>query len=140
MLVTIGAGKSRGNRLASTLACNKTAMNRLPRVWLKTQVMMMARAIISAEQIVDMHRSGLCYFGSHAHRHTILTNLPADELALDLHAAGIEGLKRYPHIRIYANGGTARAVQAAFPHRPAWQICPEGQETPTHLGSTHRTC
>jgi phosphoribosyl 1,2-cyclic phosphodiesterase len=42
------------------------------------------------------------------------------------HAAGIEGLRRFPHIRIYANGATARAVQASLPHRPAWQIFETG--------------
>jgi len=38
------------------------------------------------------------------------------------HAAGIEGLKKFPHIRIYANDATARAVQASLAHRPDWQI------------------
>jgi phosphoribosyl 1,2-cyclic phosphodiesterase len=42
------------------------------------------------------------------------------------HASGIEGLKKYPHIRIFANAPTARAVQAALPHRPAWQIFETG--------------
>jgi peptidoglycan/xylan/chitin deacetylase (PgdA/CDA1 family) len=31
-----------------------------------------------------MHRSGLCYFGSHAHRHAILTSLPDAELKVEL--------------------------------------------------------
>ncbi|AJE03481.1 polysaccharide deacetylase family protein [Geobacter pickeringii] len=39
---------------------------------------------ISPEQIAEMHRSGLCYFGSHSHRHRILTTLPDEALADDL--------------------------------------------------------
>ena len=27
------------------------------------------------------------------------------------HAAGIEGLKKFPHVRVFANSGTSRAVQ-----------------------------
>jgi phosphoribosyl 1,2-cyclic phosphodiesterase len=42
------------------------------------------------------------------------------------HAAGIEGLKRHPHIRIFANDATARAVQAGLQHRPDWQIFQTG--------------
>jgi phosphoribosyl 1,2-cyclic phosphodiesterase len=42
------------------------------------------------------------------------------------HASGIEGLKKYPHIRIFANAPTARAVQASLPHRPSWQIFETG--------------
>lgn len=38
------------------------------------------------------------------------------------HAAGIEGLKKFPHIRVFANDATARAVQAGLGHRPDWQI------------------
>src|SRR6185503_10732143 len=38
------------------------------------------------------------------------------------HAAGIDGLKKHPHIRIYANEATARAVQSGLGHRPDWQI------------------
>lgn len=42
------------------------------------------------------------------------------------HAAGIEGLKRFPHIRVFANDATARAVQAGLKHRPDWQIFETG--------------
>jgi phosphoribosyl 1,2-cyclic phosphodiesterase len=42
------------------------------------------------------------------------------------HAAGIEGLKRFPHIRLFANAATARAVQSGLEHRPDWQIFQTG--------------
>ena len=42
------------------------------------------------------------------------------------HAAGIEGLKKHPHIRVFANAATARAVQAGLSHRPDWQIFETG--------------
>lgn len=42
------------------------------------------------------------------------------------HAAGIEGLKKFPHIRIFANSATARAVQNGLEHRPDWQIFETG--------------
>lgn len=42
------------------------------------------------------------------------------------HAAGIEGLKKFPHIRIFANDPTARAVQTGLGHRPDWQIFQTG--------------
>jgi len=42
------------------------------------------------------------------------------------HAAGIEGLKKFPHIQIFANAATARAVQAKLDHRPSWQIFETG--------------
>lgn len=42
------------------------------------------------------------------------------------HASGIEGLKKFPHIRIYANQATARAVQDSLEHRPDWQIFQTG--------------
>mgnify|MGYP002379371233 CR=1 FL=1 len=42
------------------------------------------------------------------------------------HAAGIEGLKRFPHIRVFANASTARAVQAGLGHRPEWQLFETG--------------
>lgn len=38
------------------------------------------------------------------------------------HAAGIEGLKKFPGLRIFANDATARAVQRGLEHRPEWQI------------------
>jgi phosphoribosyl 1,2-cyclic phosphodiesterase len=42
------------------------------------------------------------------------------------HAAGIEGLKKFPHLRIFANSATARAVQSGLEHRPDWQIFQTG--------------
>lgn len=44
------------------------------------------------------------------------------------HAAGIEGLKKFPHIRIFANPATSRAVQAKLDpaHRPDWQLFETG--------------
>ena len=38
------------------------------------------------------------------------------------HAAGIEGLKKFPHLKIFANAATAAAVQSGLEHRPDWQI------------------
>ncbi|GAB1488110.1 MBL fold metallo-hydrolase [Opitutaceae bacterium] len=45
------------------------------------------------------------------------------------HAAGIEGLARFPHVQVFANAATARAVQAKLSHRPAWNLF----ETGTHF-------
>lgn len=42
------------------------------------------------------------------------------------HAAGLDGLKRHPHIRVFANAATARAVQTGLKHRPDWQIFETG--------------
>ena len=42
------------------------------------------------------------------------------------HAAGIDGLKKHPHIRVFANQATARAVQSSLDHRPDWQIFQTG--------------
>ncbi len=42
------------------------------------------------------------------------------------HAAGIEGLKKHPHIRVFANAAAMRAVQAGLSHRPDWQIFETG--------------
>ncbi len=42
------------------------------------------------------------------------------------HAGGIEGLKKFPNIQIFANAATARAVQTGLEHRPAWQIFQTG--------------
>lgn len=42
------------------------------------------------------------------------------------HSAGIEGLKKFPGIRIFANAATARAVQSGLEHRPDWQIFQTG--------------
>jgi peptidoglycan/xylan/chitin deacetylase (PgdA/CDA1 family) len=39
---------------------------------------------LSPQHIAAMHRSGLCYFGSHSHQHAILTNLSDGELKVEL--------------------------------------------------------
>jgi len=36
------------------------------------------------------------------------------------HCSGIDGLRKHPHIRLYANAPTARAIQAKLKHRPQW--------------------
>jgi phosphoribosyl 1,2-cyclic phosphodiesterase len=42
------------------------------------------------------------------------------------HAAGLAGLARHPHIRVFANPGTAQAVQRGLKHRLAWQYFETG--------------
>jgi len=42
------------------------------------------------------------------------------------HSAAVEGLKKFPGIRIFANGATARAVEKALDHQPAWQTFETG--------------
>jgi phosphoribosyl 1,2-cyclic phosphodiesterase len=42
------------------------------------------------------------------------------------HTAGINGLSRHPHIKIFANHATARAVQAGLKHHPDWQCFETG--------------
>lgn len=42
------------------------------------------------------------------------------------HTTGIEGLKKFPHIEVFANAATARAVQAKLDHRPVWRIFETG--------------
>jgi len=42
------------------------------------------------------------------------------------HAAAIDGLRRHPHVKLFANAATARAVQDGLGHRPAWQIFETG--------------
>ena len=42
------------------------------------------------------------------------------------HAAAISGLARHPHIRVFANAATARAVQRGLKHEPAWQLFETG--------------
>jgi len=36
------------------------------------------------------------------------------------HCAALDGLRKHPHIRLYANAPTARAIQAKLKHRPQW--------------------
>ncbi|MES2694865.1 MAG: MBL fold metallo-hydrolase [Verrucomicrobiota bacterium] len=42
------------------------------------------------------------------------------------HCAGIDGLKKFPHIRLFANAATSRAVQGGLSHKPDWQIFQTG--------------
>jgi phosphoribosyl 1,2-cyclic phosphodiesterase len=42
------------------------------------------------------------------------------------HAAGIEGLKKFPSIRVFANAATARAVQDKLDHKTDWQLFETG--------------
>ena len=42
------------------------------------------------------------------------------------HTAGIDGLKKFPHIRVVANAATSRAVQDGLGHKPDWQIFQTG--------------
>src|SRR5476651_1425490 len=42
------------------------------------------------------------------------------------HAVGLEGLKKFPHIRVFANEPTRRAVQAGLSWRADWQVFETG--------------
>jgi len=42
------------------------------------------------------------------------------------HCAGIEGLKKFPHIKVFANAATARAIQSKTDHKVAWQLFETG--------------
>jgi phosphoribosyl 1,2-cyclic phosphodiesterase len=42
------------------------------------------------------------------------------------HTAGINGLSRHPHIKVFANHATAQAVQSGLKHRPNWQCFETG--------------
>ena len=42
------------------------------------------------------------------------------------HAGGLEGLKKFPHIRVFANESTRRAVQAGLTWKADWQIFQTG--------------
>lgn len=42
------------------------------------------------------------------------------------HCAGVDGLKKFPHLQFFANAATSRAVQAGLSHRPNWQIFETG--------------
>jgi phosphoribosyl 1,2-cyclic phosphodiesterase len=42
------------------------------------------------------------------------------------HAGGLSGLARYPHIQVFANRETARAVQERLRFRPSWQFFETG--------------
>ncbi len=42
------------------------------------------------------------------------------------HASGLAGLGRHPHVRVFANAGTARTVQRGLKHRVDWQVFETG--------------
>ena len=42
------------------------------------------------------------------------------------HSAGLNGLSRYPHIRVFANRATAQALQAGLKHRVDWHLFETG--------------
>ena len=42
------------------------------------------------------------------------------------HAAGLSGLAKHPHIRVFANHATAQAVQRSLKHRANWQVFETG--------------
>ncbi len=42
------------------------------------------------------------------------------------HCSGIKGLRRHPHIKVFANRDTMQAVQSKLNHRPAWQVFETG--------------
>jgi len=42
------------------------------------------------------------------------------------HAAGLNGLARYPRIKVFANRATAQALQAGLKHRVAWNLFETG--------------
>ena len=42
------------------------------------------------------------------------------------HSSGIESLKKYPHLKFFANSATARAIQKTLTWSPSWQIFETG--------------
>lgn len=42
------------------------------------------------------------------------------------HAGGLEGLKKYPHLRFFANDATRRAIQAGLTWRADWHVFETG--------------
>lgn len=42
------------------------------------------------------------------------------------HSAGVDCLKKFPRVAVFANAATARAVQARLDHRPEWRIFETG--------------
>lgn len=42
------------------------------------------------------------------------------------HTNGIDGLKKFPHIRLFANAATAAAIQTGLSYRPDWQLFQTG--------------
>lgn len=42
------------------------------------------------------------------------------------HAGGLEGLAKWPHIKVFANAGTVHALRPRLEHSPAWQVFETG--------------
>ena len=42
------------------------------------------------------------------------------------HAAALDGLRRFPHVQVFANAPTAHVLQRDLKYRPAWQIFETG--------------
>ena len=42
------------------------------------------------------------------------------------HAAGLDGLRRHPHLRVFANHATSRAVQSGLSWAAGWQLFETG--------------
>jgi phosphoribosyl 1,2-cyclic phosphodiesterase len=42
------------------------------------------------------------------------------------HAAGVSGLRKHPHVRVFANAETVRSVQRGLGFRPDWQVFETG--------------
>lgn len=42
------------------------------------------------------------------------------------HSAALDGLKKHSHIQVFANAGTARALEGRLKHKPNWQIFETG--------------
>jgi phosphoribosyl 1,2-cyclic phosphodiesterase len=64
-----------------------------------------------------LHEAGTSFEQLHA---VFLTHEHGD------HSAGIDCLKKFPHVAVFANAATARAVQSRLDHRPTWQIFETG--------------
>src|SRR5450432_1367792 len=46
------------------------------------------------------------------------------------HASGIESLKKFPHLKFFANAATARAIQKTLTWSPEWKIFATGSSFP----------
>lgn len=71
---------------------------------------------LNRDEVLAMRNSGLCSFGSHGHRHRILTQLDDDSLLEELQQSRsiLENLLREPVVHIaYPNGNADARVRAA---------------------------
>src|SRR5476651_2572445 len=46
------------------------------------------------------------------------------------HSSGIESLKKFPHLKFFANAATARAIQKTLTWSPEWKIFATGSSFP----------